>query len=185
MAFLTSNHSGESFFSLGNQEITVLCTGTDKRRVGKLRHFVQAVAKHALGSSYSKLVSKICYCILLLFRERLVLVEYIYSVSLLFLIFRYANDGFLVVWHRSVFAFRSVFGHLDRREESFNLSFNLIYVDVTYNNDTLLVWTIPFFIIVAQNLIREVIYYFHQSDRQAISIFTVAQHFGECGIVHT
>ena len=89
------------------------------------------------------------------------LVVNIYLVYLLFLILCNGYDRFLIVGHREIFTFGCVFWHLDRTKYFLDFGFNLVYVDITHYNYTLQIWTIPFFVVVAQILIREIVYNIH------------------------
>ena len=51
-----------------------------------------------------------------------------------------------------------------------NLVLGMVYIDITNNDDTLVVWTIPFLIIVAKVLIRELIDNAHQANWHTMTI---------------
>ena len=103
----------------------------------------------------------------------------------LFLVLGDGYNRFLVVRYRFVLAFRSIGWHWDRREEFLDLGFYLVHINVTYYDDTLLVWTIPRFVIVAECLIREVVNHFDGTDRQAMSVLATIHSFRESLFVHT
>ena len=56
------------------------------------------------------------------------------------------------VFNSFVEAFLGVFGHLDGREQFFDLAFDVVGVDVAYNDDGLIVRTIPCVVVVDKSL---------------------------------
>ena len=103
----------------------------------------------------------------------------------LFLVLGDGDNRFLVVGHLFIHTFGGIGRHFNRREDFLDFGFYLIYIHVTYHYDTLLVGTIPFFIIVAESLIREVVNHFDGTDRQTMAILASFESFRESLFVHT
>ena len=91
----------------------------------------------------------------------------------------YYVDGLDIVGNSVIDAFGRILGHLDGREELFDAGFHLVYVDVTDNDDSLIVGAIPFVVVVAQVLVGEVHHYFHRTDRQTVGILASCKHLGQ------
>ena len=66
-----------------------------------------------------------------------------------FFVFVECKDGLFVIGYGVVDTFCRVFGHFDFTEQFFDLSFHFIGIEVTDNDNTLLVGAIPFVIVVA------------------------------------
>ena len=90
------------------------------------------------------------------------------------------DKRFLIVCYRIVDTFGRIYRSFYVCEYFFKFGFNFIYVDVTYNNDTLQVRTIPFGVIIADILIREVVDNVNASDRHTVWIFRIRIHRRLC-----
>ena len=66
-----------------------------------------------------------------------------------FFVFVECKDGLFVIGYGVVDTFCRVFGHFDFTEQFFDLSFHFVGIEVTDNDNTLLVGAIPFVIVVA------------------------------------
>ena len=75
-----------------------------------------------------------------------------------------------------IFAYFGIFGHFDGRENFFDFAFDVFRVDVADNDDSLIVGTIPSFIIIAESLRCEIVDHFHGTDRQTFAIAVVGIH---------
>ena len=113
------------------------------------------------------------------------LVEKVDDRYVLFLVLGNGNQRFVVVGHREVSTFSGVLRHFDGGEHSLDLVFDGVYIDVSHDNDSLLVGAVPFFIIVTQCLIGEVVHHFHGSDGEAVCILAVLVENGQYGFIHT
>ena len=75
--------------------------------------------------------------------------------------------------------------HLDIAEESLDFSLYMVYIHITNYNDTLIVGAIPFFIIIPQNLVFEVVDNAHQTDRHSQSILTIGIEHRQIALKHS
>ena len=57
--------------------------------------------------------------------------------------------------------------------ELLDLILDVVYINIAHNDDTLVIWAIPLLVIIAQCLIRELIYNLHQTDWQTLTILRV------------
>ena len=103
----------------------------------------------------------------------------------LFLVLGYGDDRLDIVLNRHIIALSRIYRGSYGTEDLFDLGFDLVNIDVADNHDALLVGTVPFLIIVADSLIREIVYDFHSTDRQAVCIFVVGIYLGKDLFVHT
>ena len=183
--FLGCGKGCKCSFCLSYQVISILYTCFNERRVSLLGQLVQTAVKHAFDRRNHVVHNQITHVVLLVVRHYIVFVEQIYDGHLLFLVFCHGNDRFIIVGHREVFTFCSVGRHFNRREQLLDFCFNAVHIDVAHYHDTLLVWTVPFLIIVSQCLVGEVVYHFHCSDRQTVGILAVFIHGREYLFIHT
>ena len=103
----------------------------------------------------------------------------------LFLVLGYGDDRLDIVLNRHIIAHSRIYRGSYGTEDCFDLGFNLVNIDVADDHDALLVGTVPFLIIVADSLIREIVYDFHGADGQAVCIFVVGIDLGKDLFVHT
>ena len=87
----------------------------------------------------------------------------------------HAHDGLVVVFHLHIVALGRIDGLGDGAEDVLDLGFDFVHVDVADHHDALVVRAVPFLIVVAQHLVREVVHDLHQADRQALAIFVVVR----------
>ena len=79
-------------------------------------------------------------------------------------------DGAFGVRNRIVDAFGRILRHFDVREHLFNFCLDTVNINITYHDDTLLVRTIPLFIVVTECLRLEIVNHFHCADWQTVGI---------------
>ena len=72
--------------------------------------------------------------------------------------------------HRIVFILSLVLRVLDRAEDFFDLSYDLIRIDIAYNNYCLEIRAIRFVVVSAKRVGREVVDNAHQADRHTTCI---------------
>ena len=102
-----------------------------------------------------------------------------------FLIGANGNYWSLVVFHSEDGAFRSIGGHLYAAKEFLHLSFDAVFIDVTYYHNALQIGTIPCFIVVAKRLVGEIVHHIHDTDRQTVAIAAVRIHYWQQFFHHT
>lgn len=94
------------------------------------------------------------------------------DAHLLLLVLVYHVDALVVVGHFHGHYLGSVGWHLDASEEFLDLCLDMVYVHVADDDDSLVVWAIPFAVVGAQGLRVAAVDYAHQSDRHAVAILT-------------
>ena len=79
-------------------------------------------------------------------------------------------DSILSVWH-SLFYYLCSIGRNSRiSPKLLNLILSVIHIDITNNDDALIIWTIPLLIIITEVLIRELVNNAHQTDWHTMTI---------------
>ena len=86
---------------------------------------------------------------------------------MLFLILVDDNDRFCIVRYLLINNRSLVFGVLDIAEKLFDLCFYLVYINITNDDQSLVIRVIPLVIIVDKLLAFEVVYHTHQANRVA------------------
>ncbi len=100
-----------------------------------------------------------------------------------FRIFEISVDGLFVVAYCRICARGSVFGHRNGGEHLYHLLFHFVGIEVSYYDDTLLIGTIPFVVIIADYLRREVANDLHLAYRHLL-ILVLLEKFGQDGLHH-
>ena len=174
LVFATNDDTHVGFLRLGKEIVLVRAElGHHERRLGQLGEFFKTLVEHH-GSHYGGiLINQIIHvaphlhgiCIVLPEEEGLCIGE--------LLVCRHAHNGFVVVLYLHIIALCRINRGGDGAEYLLDLALYLVDVDVADHNDTLVVRTVPFLIVVAQHFIREVVHDFHKADRQALAILVV------------
>ena len=159
--------------------MTVVGVSTHKRRVGLIGDFAEAVVEHDACYRLYIVVYNAHHGSSQLFGHGVVLEVDIDACRGGLFVAAYYVDGFYIIGYGKVGAFGRILGHFDGREEFFDASFHLVDVDVTDNDDSLIVGTVPFVVVVAQVLVGEVHHYFHRTDRQTVGILASCKHLGQ------
>ena len=113
------------------------------------------------------------------------LVHNLQHVVLLFLVKLLREDNLLVVLYRVIYALGRFLGLLYLLEDFLHLLLHSVNIDVTNDDDTLEIGTIPLFVVVAQSLIWEVIDNLHYTYRQAAAISVAWEDVGKHALLHT
>ena len=142
------------------------------------------VVQHVESRSPDIVVEDIVYRLLQRIGVRIVLEHHLYIAGALFLILvnnndRFGSVGYWLVQHRSL-----VDWVLDTTEEFLDHCLGMVYVHVANHNNSLIRRMIPFLIIVAQFLGREVVYDTHQTDRITHTVLTSGIQFGQIALKH-
>ena len=95
------------------------------------------------------------------------------EVKLLFLVLIHHIDCGIVGAYLLWYHFCGIGRHLDVGKQRLDLCFDMIYVHITHHDDGLVVWAIPFAIVVAQGFGVASVDDAHQSDRHAEAVFLV------------
>ena len=89
------------------------------------------------------------------------------------------SDGyhrFGKIIYRIINTFGRLGRKLNRRKQLLDFRFDAVYIHITYHHDSLQVGAIPFLVIIAQNLIREMVDNRHQSDRRTAAIPAIREN---------
>ena len=79
-------------------------------------------------------------------------------------------DSVLGVWHSLFYNLCSICRNSSVSPKLLNLILCVVYINITNNDDTLVVWTIPLLIVVAEVLIRELVNNAHQTNWHTMTI---------------
>ena len=90
------------------------------------------------------------------------------------------DQRFLIVCYRIVNTFGRVYRSFYVFEYLFQLGFHFFGVDVTDDNDSLQIGTVPFSIVITDILIREVVDNVNTADRHTVGIFRIRIHSSLC-----
>ena len=88
----------------------------------------------------------------------------------LLLILLDVDNHLVVIGYWIVDTLGSLLWHWDRREDFLDYLLHLINVEIANNDDGLQIGAIPLLIVVAQVIIREVVYNVHRADRHAVFV---------------
>ena len=141
--------AGEGVFRLCHVEVAVVSAGIDEGRVRFLPHFIEAGIEHLRDDAPCVIIYKVVHRCLGFVRHSLMFVEQVDEHAGLFFVFFEGDDGVFVVRHRVIHPFGWVFRHFDVGKQVLYFVFDLVYIDVAYHDDALLVGPVPFFIKVA------------------------------------
>ena len=113
------------------------------------------------------------------------LVHELEHVVLLLLVNLLREYHLLVVINRVINALCRILGFFYLSEDFLDFLLYLLYVDITYDNDTLKVGTVPLLVIVAQCLIREIVNNLHYTYRKTFAVSAVGEDVGKHTLLHT
>ena len=170
---LAAYAQAEGIFRCSHEEFSIAGTGAGVRRIGCLQQFAQAVVQHGHRHVEHVLAYVIGHCILLVIGHYIVLEEELSRRALHFFVLTDVNQRFFVVFYRIVDTFGSIYRCLYVSKDFFQLGFDVVHVDVTHDDDTLQVGAVPFFIVVADVLIREVVDDVDTTDRHTVGILGI------------
>ena len=160
----------KSIFGATQEECRSATCGTLEWWLGLLAQLSIAVVKHGADEAVYIIVAQIFLAVLLAVWGCLALLIDVTENNRLFLVFLDVDNHLLIVGHWIVNTLSSLLGHGDRRENLLDFLLHLINIYIAHNNYCLQVRAIPLLIIVAQVLIREVIYDIHRADRHTIFV---------------
>ena len=160
-----------ALLGLGDEEVLVRAElGHHERRIRQLGEFFEAFVEHHGSHAHGILVHQVVHVALHLVRIGVVFPEEEAHGRRELLVRGHADDGLVIVLYRHVVALGRILRLGNRAEDVLDLGFDFIDIDVADHHDTLVVRAIPFLIIVAQYLVREVVHHLHQADRHALRI---------------
>ena len=95
------------------------------------------------------------------------------------------NNRFFIIIYRIVNPFSCIRLCRYIGKHSLNFRLNSVYIDITYDNNTLQIGTIPLFIVISQSLVFEVHNYIHCTNWEAVCIFCTDKHLRKHFFLHT
>ena len=162
----------EGILGLRQHILSVVGSGLHKRAVGFLYGLLHAHSEHHPDERLAVVADQIVQSYLLLRFHGVVLHHQIDQTVLHLLVLLYGIDGLGIVGHGLVHHLCGIGIHLTVFPEFLDHLFAVIHIHVAYDDDSLIVWAIPFMIVVAQHLRIAAVNHAHQSDGQAHAIFT-------------
>ena len=169
---LRHNDEREGFHRFTDEVIAVVDISTYEGAIRILRQLIEACVEracHDIRESFSNYVSG---RIAIFFRHRFVFEHCLNNGLALLLVFVDNIDRLHRRRHRIVFILSLVLRVLDRAEDFFDLSYDLIRIDIAHNNYSLEIRAIPFVVVCAKRIRREVVDNAHQTDRHTACIAT-------------
>ena len=160
----------KSIFGAAQEECRGSACSTLEWWLGLLAQLGIAVVKHGADEAVYIIVAQIFLAVLLAIGSCLALLVDVTENNRLFLVFLDVDNHLLIVGHRIINTFGCLLRHWDRRENLLDFLLHLINIDIAHNNYCLQVRAIPLLIIVAQVLIREVVYDVHRADRHTVFV---------------
>ena len=113
------------------------------------------------------MVNVICHCALQTVRHSVNLHIDTNLIVTHLLVLIYEIDRLVVVRHRIFLHLCGIRIKRNRTEEFLDNLLRMVNVHVAYYDDSLIVWTIPFLVVLAQCVVFEVIYHAHKSERMS------------------
>ena len=185
LARLRHNDEREGIHRFTHEVIAVVDISAYEGAIRILRQLIEACVEracHDIRESFSNYVSG---RVAIFFRHRFVFEHCLNNGLALLLIFVDNIDRLHRRRHRIVFILSLVLRVLDRAEDFFDLSYDLIRIDVAHNNYSLEIRAIPFVVVCAKRIRREVVDNAHQADRHTTCIATARIEFLEVVIENT
>ena len=106
-------------------------------------------------------------------------------IVLLLLVNLLREDHLFVVINRIIYTFSRILCLLYLLEDFLYLLLYLIYINITYNDNSLKIGTIPLLVVVTKCLMREVVYNLHCTDWQAFAISAAGEDVCKHALLHT
>ena len=98
------------------------------------------------------------------------LVGFLMFGNLLLLILVDNIDGRIIIRYFYLLNLSGILRYLDTGEEFLDLSFDMIYIYITHDDNSLIVWAIPFAIVSTESFWLTTIDNAHQTDRETVAI---------------
>ena len=135
-----------------NVKFVITYSGFHKWRIRTLCQLCNALVHHLGSYIQCVMIDIIIETVALLMGKNVMLTENHRHGIRLLLIARHADNGLLIVGNFIINTFGRIFRRSNRAENVLDLLFHDIHIDVTYHYDALQVGTVPFMIIVTQEL---------------------------------
>ena len=162
----------ESILGVGTHISAVVGTALDEGAVGVLGLFVKSLIEHGVHHVLHVVDDEIVNVILIFFLNNVMLEHEIDVTELLLHILINRNDGFIIIRNRVGFNLGSIGTRGgDILKQLANFGLGVVHVNVTHDDQRLVVGAIPFVIVVAQHLIGEIIDHVHRADYVTLGVF--------------
>ena len=161
------------------EELAVVAISIQERSVGFVGNFAETVAKHNACHALDVILYGTNHSTTILTGHRIVLEVNLYACRSSLNVATYNIDRLVIIGHLVIDALSRIFGHFDTTEQLFNACFHLSSVEVTDNDDGLVVGTIPFMVVVAQVLVGEVHNDLHSTNGETVGILAALEHNGD------
>ena len=175
----------ESILGLGKDVVAVAGFCTDEGTVGFLSSLGEALCKHAGDGLLGVVLDQIGQRLLEAVGIDIVLHHQVDRRCRILFVLVDDDDRLGVVGHGLVDQLGFVGGVFDVAEEFLDLSFSVVDIYVTNDDESLMVGVIPFVIVVDQLFALEVVDDRHQADRVAHTIFRSGIELGQVALKHT
>ena len=170
-AFLGNINQIKCSHIIGQQVATVHCDCLNVRTVGLFGFLLKAIIEHVANHSDGEIKYQIGLVVLYLLGESVALEHGVNHAEGLLLVLVNDHDGLLVVGD----GFLNHLGSIGARsgnalEQLLDLGFDVVNIDITHDDQGLVVGTIPLVVVVAQLVVLEVVDHIHQADGHAAAI---------------
>ena len=149
-----------------------VCPAGSDRNIGILHYIVKTIIKHCRQDHIDKAVGYTYKSIAIMSWYRIIFKEHLECRCRHLLVLVKNKNRRIVVRHCIVFKLSCILlGSRKLTENRFYFLLHLFDVNVSHDNNTLKVRTVPFIIICSQHLWLEVVYNAHQTYRKSFGIF--------------
>ena len=175
----------EGVYRFREQILTIAGRGLQERTLRFFCIFFQTVVDHREGCVLHIVRDDKGQCSLQRIGECLMLHENLDDIILLLLVLVDHEDGLGIVWHGIGCHLCGILRQYDGREQVLDLLLHLVHIDITHDDDGLIVRTIPFLIISLQEGALKIVDDLHQSDRHTIAVLRTRIELGQVALQHT
>ena len=170
-AFLGNDNQGECILGVGTHILAIKSIGLQEGAVGVLSELLETLIQHHAHHALHIVCSKVIDAVLGFLLYDVMLEVQLNNTELLFHILVDGNDRLVVVgdgeWHH-LGCIGSGRGNV--LEQVLDFGLDIVHVDVTNNDQRLVVGAVPLIVVVAKHLIGEIIHYVHRTDDVALGI---------------
>ena len=183
---LSNSHKGEGIFGLSNAHVVVVeSTTTEERSIRLDGNFIKTLIDDLSSNSLHIVYQCAGNRAFFLSSENVMLKHYRDIGRGSFFVGSESNNRSCVVFYIYKVAFGRILGSRYISKNLFEFLLYIVYIDIPNYDNTLEIGTIPLVVEVADFVVLEVVYYFHCTNRHAICILVIGEHFGELSCKHT
>ena len=185
LSVLGHNDEAEGILSLADEVVVVTNHGSHEGAVGILGEFGEAGVERGGGHALHIVHHQQAHRTAHLGGDGILLEEHLDDSLALLLVLINDIDGLGVVGHGIEFVGGRVFLRLDSRENALDFCFNLIYINITNDDDTLKVGAIPLLVVGAEEVGLEVVDDAHQTDGHTLAVARTRIEVGQLAVEDT